>query len=100
MPEQRISIAAFANQFLSGEAREAVVESAPNVESRTALFSFDQPKFDELIQLRVFEIDQGVTVSAPFGAVGSVVRLSGAGQSRRLEVSGQIRTERLRSRRG
>jgi hypothetical protein len=52
------------------------------------------------VNLRVFEVEGGVSVSAPFVTVGSVVKVTDAPDGAMLEVKGRIISERIRARRG
>jgi hypothetical protein len=59
MPPRRWSIQSFADEFLQGIAKQAVLDAAPNDEVREGLFEFDIPRFDKLVNLRVFEVEGG-----------------------------------------
>jgi len=95
-PRPRISLATFAKRYLGGAASEAFLRSAPNVESRDALFDFRQDTFDTVLQFRVFHLDSGVFVSAPLEEVGESVRVNP--KTRELSCSGIIIAEQARAR--
>jgi hypothetical protein len=86
-----------AKQFLNGAARTEFLSQIPKQE-RTLPFAFDRSEFETRLNFRVFETRDGVFVSAPFGTVGSTVRLTGQSSSRRITVDDVVVEERLRAR--
>jgi hypothetical protein len=70
--------------------------SAPNIESRDALFDFQTETFDSVLQFRVFHLDSGVFVSAPLEEIGESVRVNPI--TRELSCRGTIVAEQVRAR--
>jgi hypothetical protein len=99
-PQPRWSIDEFSDRFLSGRARDAVIDSAPNSDTRRQFFQLDVGRLDTLIQLRIFELESGVTVAVPFAEVDSAVTLTDRDGQRFLQLSGAVVNEKLRARRG
>jgi hypothetical protein len=97
-PRHRWSLEDFCHEYLDEPAVTAVTEAAPNADSVTALFDLDREQFDELIQFRVFRLNTGTTVSAPFAEVGDSVTIDDDGERRFLTATGEIVNERIRAR--
>lgn len=94
----RWSLRDFAARFLSGSAASVFLASAPNTEALGTLFDFDRAQFDHLIQFRVYRLDTGVIVSAPFIEVGESVKFDDMKDGRILSLRGRVLNERIRSR--
>lgn len=99
-PRRRWSLDEFAEAFLSGDTKTRFLESAPNIDSRKAPFDLDVERLDNLIQFRVFRLESGTSVSAPFAEVGQSVTVEEHDGKRTLQVRGVVVEERLRARRG
>lgn len=93
----RWSLREFANQYLTGPAREAFLRAAPNEETVDSSFDFDRKTFDGTLNFRIFGLDTGVFVSSPLGEVGKSVVLSGTAQ-KVLHCEGTVVEEHLRKR--
>ena len=92
----RWSLKSFADEFLpSVDLRQRLLDLAPNAESRSALFDLDRAELESLIDTRIFRLEDGVMVSAPFSTVGKSVQLSGD-QNRLLRYEGKVVKEQLR----
>ncbi|MBA2116095.1 hypothetical protein [Bremerella alba] len=85
-----------ANRFLSGTAQGEFLSRIP-VRERALVFSFDRDEFEKRLNFRVFETQQGIYISAPFGTVGTAVKVTGQNQ-RRVQVEDLIVDEKVRSR--
>lgn len=85
-----------ANRFLAGAAQGEFLSRIPARE-RTLAFSFDRDEFEKRLNFRVFETQQGIYISAPFGTVGTTVKLTGQAQ-RRVRVDDVVVDEKVRSR--
>lgn len=96
-PQKRISLAAFANNYLEGEAKDAFLAAAPNNQTRATFFDFDRETFDDILQFRVFQLDTGVYVSTPPTEIGLSVQISGQ-TDRKLVCEGRIINEKMRMR--
>lgn len=97
--QQRISIREFCDKYLGpGEVRGVVLDKAPNPEIVNSLFELDIDRFDTLVQYRIFELDTGVFVSAPFSEIGDSVTIEGDGTANYLEARGAVVNEKIRSR--
>jgi hypothetical protein len=99
-PNDRISLQDFADRFLSGEARKAVIASAPNQEGLSSLFVFNREVLDNALQFRVFQLESGAFVSAPLGEVGESVLLTEQDSQKHLSCEGIVISEKLRQRHG
>lgn len=94
--KKRWSIADFATELLpTGNARTEVLKASKLDDERNAVFELDVQQFDRLIEYRVYQLDNGIRVSAPFAQVGEGVKIEDSGHRRRLVATGLIRTERL-----
>lgn len=99
-PQRRLSLQTVADTYLQGRAREAFVNSAPNREALTGIFDFDRGRFEQLLQFRVFHLDTGVTVTAPFGEVGQSVTIDEQNDGRYLRAHGVVADEKVTARHG
>jgi hypothetical protein len=93
----RWSLREFANQYLTGAAREAFVRAAPNQETLDSNFDSDRKTFDDTLNFRIFGLNTGVFVSSPLGEVGKSVTLSGTTE-KVLRCEGTVVEEHLRTR--
>jgi hypothetical protein len=98
-PKRRQSLTSIATELLDGSARQAFLDEAGTGPQVSAVFDVDVPRLDELIQYRVFRLNNGVTVSAPFMAVGSdddsPVQLTEMHGTRRVTASGIVESEKI-----
>ena len=88
-----------ADRYLSGKGKETFQASIDDDLARTATFEFQTDAFDKALSFRVFQLESGVFVSAPFGEVGrSVVIDRGAedGAANRLSCEGSIVAEKVK----
>lgn len=95
---QRQSLNHIAAAYLDGRAADVFLSSA-EPETRTALFSIDQARFDQLLQYKRFTLGNGVVVSVPFAELDADdVEVSEVDGHRRLRVEGDIEEEQVRTR--
>lgn len=97
---QRLSLRSFADNYLTGQVAEAVIQSAPNPQAVDALFDFRPERFEEVVRFRVFHLNDGTMVTTPIGSVGETVNITEDGNERTLEARGVIVDESVRARRG
>lgn len=95
-PTQSWSVNQFAGQYLQGDAKRLFLQSVPS-ELHSMRFQFDRSEFEKRLNFRVFELEDGVYVSAPFGTIGNSVRVSGT-QKRKLKCEGYVTNEKVRAR--
>lgn len=88
-----ISIDSIANQYLSPTVATAVRSVGRNDDAATAAFQLDKTLFDQQIQFRIYRLDNGVWVSAPFDQLGDGVTREG----RRLTATGLVEEEQIRA---
>lgn len=98
-PQRKQSLTSIAANLLSGAAQQAFKEEAGTGAAVTAVFDVNIARLDELIQYRVFRLDNAVTVSAPFFSVGSdensPVRVIETHGTRRVTASGIVESEKI-----
>jgi hypothetical protein len=97
--DKRWTIQEIADTLLPGGAsREAFTAAAGHGPETRSPFDLDLQRFDQKVKYRVFKLDNGITVSAPFVEIGAGVTIeqSSEGQSR-LTATGTIAGEALRS---
>jgi len=97
-PQRRVSLYTFAERYLDGEPKAAFVKNVKHAHALNSPFNFDRDIFDETLQFRVFELERGIFVSSPLPEIGESVKISGAGENRRLTCQGRIVDEKLRTR--
>ncbi len=85
-----------ANRFLTGAAQGEFLSRIP-AHQRTLAFSFDRDEFEKRLNFRVFQTERGIYISAPFGTVGTTVKLTGQAQ-RRVQVDDVVVDEKVRAR--
>lgn len=88
-PKKRWSLREFAGHYLEGSVKSAFLDSAPNEETLDSTFDFQRDVFDGSLNFRVFGLDSGVYVSAPFGEIGKSVVVSGQ-KEKHLRCEGKI----------
>jgi len=93
-PQRRWSLRSFADTYLTGDAKDKFLQSAPNAESLDAVFDVTRQVFDETISYRLFRLNSEVYVSAPFAEVGRSVELVQG----HLRCEGDVVDERIRTR--
>ena len=91
----RWTIRSFANEYLKNDLKTRFLEAAPE-EIKTTPFTLQKDELDKKINFRVFRLEDDVRVSAPFGAVGQSVKISGIGE-RTLTCKGKIVDEKVRA---
>jgi hypothetical protein len=98
-PTKRWSLTRIANNYLQDAAKEAFLAAAPNDETRASQFEFDRTLFDEVMQFRVFHLENDIYVSSPFSQVGAAVTIAETPTAPRyLTCRGKILDEKVRSR--
>jgi hypothetical protein len=93
-PRSRISLETFADHYLAPELRGEFLDYAPNQETAAAVFEFSRQSFDDVLQFRVFELENGLYVYSPLGEIGRGVRIADG----HLVCEGTIEKEKLRTR--
>jgi hypothetical protein len=96
-PHKRISLEAFAKNYLEGEAKEAFLDATPNSQTRATFFDFERQTFDDVLQFCVFQLNTGVYVSTPPSEIGSSVHISGQAE-KKLVCEGIIIDDKIRMR--
>lgn len=91
------SLNRFANEYLSGVAKTTFLKNSP-AEARTSTFSFNKEEFESKLSLRIFRLEDNVTVAAPFGRVGQSVKITN-GTKPKLTCEGIVVGEKVRSQR-
>lgn len=96
---KRISVADVASAYMSGDAEAAFLASV-RPEERTAGFSLEKERFDQLVQFKRFTLASGVIVSAPFVEIGvdGGVTVTEVDGKRILRTEGEIEEEQVRTR--
>lgn len=64
-PQLRWSLRSFANQFLSGIAKDTFLASAPNKQVSDSFFAFSRDEFERTLPYRIYSLRTGVFVTAP-----------------------------------
>jgi hypothetical protein len=89
------SLKRFAEEYLTDNAKNAFLHHAP-AETRSSTFTFNKEEFESKLNLRVFRLQDDVTVAAPFGTVGNSVKITD-GPQRTLTCEGIIVAEKVRA---
>lgn len=92
----RVSLSQIAARDMTEEVAKVFRAAVRNDDALRAAFPLNKELFDELIQYRIFRLDNGVWVSSPFSEIGEAVTLQG----RHLVARGNIEHEQVRSRHG
>jgi len=95
---EKWSIASVADELLREPARSNLLAHPVAKRNKDSLFSLDRDAFDKLINFRVYQLDTGVWVSAPFTDEPEGVEIEKAGDDRRLTATGLVVAETVRSR--
>lgn len=96
-PRRTWSANQFARQYLEGGLRSVFLSHvSPDLQSLS--FQFRRKAFEDRLNFRVFRLDNGAFVSAPFSAIDNGVTIL-TGNERRLRCEGTILEEHMRSRR-
>lgn len=98
-PKRTWSLKEFANQYLHGNVKQTFLDSAPSSDLMPLSFHFSRDTFESKLNFRVFHLENGVYVSAPFSAVGQNVTVE-EGRKRKLRCEGEILDEKMRARHG
>jgi hypothetical protein len=96
--KEKWSIDSFASELLRGAARDHFLEHPAALRSGDSLFTLDREVFDKLINYRVYQLDTGVWVSAPFTTDPSGIDIEDEDDRRRLTATGYIVGESVRGR--
>jgi hypothetical protein len=96
---QPTTIASIGGLVPAGSAREAFARAAGSGPETRAPFAVDLERFDSRIKFRVFRLESGITVSAPFVEVSEQggVQIEESVDGSRLIASGLIKSESIRS---
>jgi len=92
---QAWSLEKVADKLVPEGLREAFLVVAPNQETARSQFYLDKDLLRQQINYRVFQLDTGVWVSAPFSEVGETVKLTGGGSKRTLTCRGVVIGEKV-----
>jgi hypothetical protein len=92
--QKRWSLQQVASRYLSPPYRDRFLEGAKNVESTKVIFDLDKAQLEALVGTRVFSLERGVIVSAPFEAMDKNVHLEGPDKDR-LKVEGRVLAEKI-----
>ena len=71
-----------------------------NDDAMTAAFPLNKALFDKMVEYTIYELDNGVWVSAPFGALGKGVTEEATPDGKRVTATGIVESERVRARHG
>lgn len=91
------SLQQIARKLIPAHLVETFCSVAPNEQTRTGQFFLDKELLRDRINYRVFQLDTGVWVSAPFSEVGETVKLTGDGKKQTLTCRGTVVAEKVRS---
>jgi hypothetical protein len=89
---------AFAQDFLSDKARATFLRTPEATQLRAERFRFDREAFDRIVRWRVFDLDNGIKVSAPFADADRLLKFEKTPDGRRVTASGVIREEKVSQR--
>jgi hypothetical protein len=98
-PNRQLSLRSFAEEYLSGTAKQLFLRELANEPAAGSHFTFNRDAFDATLHFRTFFLRTGVVVSSPLGEVNGSVRIT-EGRTRRLSCEGEVVSEKLRSRHG
>jgi hypothetical protein len=85
-----------AKRYLADSVRDDFLSRIPDRE-RNLPFSFERTEFENRLNFRVFETQQGIYISAPFGVAGNALELFGS-DKRRIRIDDVVVDEKVRSR--
>jgi hypothetical protein len=80
-----------------GDAKVAFSKAAGSGAETRSPFSLSLEQFDQKIKFRVFKLENGITVAAPFVEVGNGVTIEESADGATLTARGRIRGESIRS---
>jgi hypothetical protein len=89
------SLKRFAEEYLTGNVKKAFMDNAPT-DARSSTFSLNKGEFENKLNLRVFRLQDDVTVAAPFGRVGKSVKITNGPQPK-LTCEGIVVGEKVRA---
>jgi hypothetical protein len=92
---QTWSLNKVADRLIPDSLRESFLSHAPNDQTATSEFYLDKDLLRQQINYRVFQLQTGVWVSAPFSEVGETVTLTTDGSTRRLTCRGVVVGEKV-----
>jgi hypothetical protein len=95
----RVTLAQISGQF-SPPVAAAFRSQQKNEDALGASFELRKDLFDSLVEYRIYALNNGVWVSAPFGTVGSDVTEDQTPAGKRITATGIVETERVRSKHG
>jgi hypothetical protein len=95
---EKWSIESVARELLREPARSQLLAHPASQRNGDSMFALDRDAFDKLINFRVYQLDTGVWVSAPFTAEPKGVSIEDEDDQRRLTATGLIVAETVRSR--
>jgi len=77
--------------------QDAFLREAPNQETIESKFLLNKDLLRERINYRVFQLKNGIWVSAPFSEVGKAVIIENRGADQMLTAHGIVETDRVKS---
>jgi hypothetical protein len=89
------SLSRISEAYLPESLQPAFLSIAPNDETMGNSFMLNKDQLKEIINYRVFQIEHGVWVSAPFNQVGKSVTIQVEGKKRFLTARGVIENEKV-----
>lgn len=98
--QSRWSMQSFADSYLTDSAKARFLKTREAREHRAQKFQFKKDAFDLVINYRVFELKNGVYISAPFARADTVLDIKDTPQGKRVTASGVVKTDRVRKQRG
>lgn len=91
------TIESIADLLPEGDAKAAFVRAAGSGSETRSPFTLSLEQFDRKIKFRVFKLDNGITVAAPFVEVGNGITIEESEEGATLTARGIIRGESIRS---
>lgn len=91
------TIESIAELLPEGDAKAAFVRAAGSGSETRSPFALALEQFDQKIKFRVFKLDNGITVAAPFVEVGNGITIEESADGSALTARGVIRGESIRS---
>jgi len=95
---EKWSIDSFARELLPEPARTRLLAHPAAQRNGDSMFALNRDVFDKLINFRVYQLDTGVWVSAPFTTEPKGMTIKDDGDQRHLTAAGYVVSESVRSR--
>ncbi len=94
----RWSATSFADEYLSGAAKERFLKTPDARKLRTEQFHFNRVEFDTIIKLRILDLDNKVRISVPFADADDLLTFRETDSGTRVTASGIIRGDKVAQR--